>query len=141
MSSTANYSIYTDGGSRGNPGPGASAFVVYLDKKEVAKQSYFFQKTTNNVAEYFAVLMAVSWLEKNTLSDKNVSVNFYSDSELLVKQLNGAYKVKSDKLKPLNNKIKAILLSLNFKVLFNHVTRNFNSEADRLVNEKMDENL
>jgi len=94
--------IYCDGGARGNPGPAAGAFVVLADNKEIAAEGKSFRVATNNEAEYGAVIMAMTWLLKNNAA----SVVFYLDSELVVKQLNGVYKIKSKKLLPLAAKIK-----------------------------------
>lgn len=141
MSSDPHYEIYSDGGSRGNPGPGASAFVVYKNSEEIYKKSYFFKNTTNNIAEYFAALMAVTWVEKNTKNINTSSIDFYMDSELIVKQLNGIYKIKSDNLRRAYEKIKSILNKLKIKISFIHIPREKNKIADKMVNETMDENL
>lgn len=141
MTSSAPLEIFTDGGSRGNPGPGASAFIVFKDKNEVFKQAYFFKTTTNNMAEYFAVLMAVLWISKNRGVVGKNDVILKIDSELIVNQLKGIYKVKNENLKNIHNKINNIANSSGININYVHISRRFNKIADTLVNEKMDENL
>ncbi|KKQ24896.1 MAG: ribonuclease HI, ribonuclease HI, partial [Microgenomates group bacterium GW2011_GWC1_37_12b] len=87
--------IFTDGGSRGNPGPAASAFVVFENNKILTKEGKFLGNATNNIAEYSALLLAVEWLNKNKLTE---NIKFFLDSELIVKQLNKTYKIKNKNL-------------------------------------------
>ncbi len=142
MSHIPHLEIFTDGGARGNPGPGASAFIVYKDKEILFKQGYFFKQTTNNVAEYFAVLMAMDWLAKNQSKENGGRVDFYLDSELVAKQINGEYKVKNLILKNIYEKIIKIKISLNTEeIVFHHIRREKNKVADALVNKTVDENL
>ena len=90
--------IYTDGGSRGNPGPAAAGFVLTDKKaKHLCARGLFLGKTTNNEAEYTAVIKALEAARQI----KAEQITVFSDSELLVKQINGQYKVKSEKLRPL----------------------------------------
>jgi len=126
--------IYTDGGARGNPGPAGIGAVLYDEKKEIiAEISEYIGETTNNQAEYRAVIAA---LEKAKDLEAQELV-FYLDSELVVKQLNGQYKVKNEGLVPLFVKIHN--LKLNFKkISFSHVRREYNKEADALANKAMD---
>jgi len=136
--------IYTDGGARNNPGPAGIGAVVYDDKKNIIKEiSEYIGETTNNQAEYKACLRAME--EAKKFIEKSVQggptsgweLDFYLDSELVVKQLNREYKVKNKELAPLFMKI--YNLSQQFKkVTFTHVRREFNKEADRLVNEAID---
>ena len=141
MISSPPLEIFTDGGSRGNPGPGASAFVAFKDENVVFKQAYFFKTTTNNMAEYFAVLMAVLWISKNREVVGNNGVILKIDSELIVNQLKGIYKIKNENLKNIYNKINNIVNSSGINISYIHISRRFNKIADLLVNEKMDENL
>ena len=85
--------IFCDGGARGNPGPAAAAFVVFSGNKTLAKEGKYLGSTTNNQAEYNAVLLAMKWLLKNKSNIDGKKVDFYLDSELVVKQLMGEYKV------------------------------------------------
>lgn len=141
MSSTPPLEVRCDGGSRGNPGPGASAFVVYKNKKKIYSKSYFFENTTNNIAEYFAVLMAATWISKNNKRLNFSEATFLLDSELVVKQLTGVYKIKSANLLKIANKIRNLIKEEDLKLEFKHVRREFNKDADALVNQEMDENL
>ena len=126
--------IYTDGGSRGNPGPAAIGAVV--GHKEYGEQ---IGRTTNNVAEYKAVIFALKKAKQllTKAKAKQTDVELRTDSELLVKQLNGEYKIKDEDLKPLF--IDVWNLRLDFKsVKFIHVTRDKNKTADSLVNRALD---
>ena len=126
--------IYTDGGSRGNPGPaGAGAIIYDENRKVIAEISEFLGITTNNQAEYRAILAGI----KKAVALQASEVEFYLDSELAVKQLNREYKVKNKDLAPLF--LAVYNLTLRFtKISFTHIPRERNSEADRLANEAMD---
>ena len=126
--------IYTDGGARGNPGPAGIGAVFYDEAGEVKKEiSEYLGKTTNNQAEYKAVLRSLE--EAKKLGAKELE--FYIDSELVVKQLNGEYKVKNKDLQPLFVQIYNLTLEFK-KVNFSHVRREKNKEADKLANRAMD---
>lgn len=130
--------INSDGGSRGNPGPAASAYVVYDDNEVIIhEESKYLGSTTNNVAEYTSVLMALEWLSENKEMMAG-DIEFFMDSELVVKQLTGVYRIKSPHLKPLAIKVKSLLTNLPHKVFFKAVRRGYNKEADRLVNVALD---
>ena len=127
------YSIYSDGGARGNPGPAAIGVVISQDNKIVATISRCIGETTNNQAEYQAI---IAGLEK-AIELKAETVECFLDSELVVKQLRHEYKVKNKELATLF--VKASNLSLQIKkVRFNHVPREENKAADKLVNEALD---
>jgi len=133
--------IYCDGGSRGNPGPAASAFVVTEREKVVDKGSKFLGRETNNVAEYWAVKLAIEWISQNL--DKLVFhdliiVNL--DSQLVERQLNGVYKIKNEKLKIIYNEIKSLIINNKLTVNFVWNYREKNQLADSLVNFELDEN-
>ncbi|MFA5317886.1 MAG: ribonuclease HI family protein [Patescibacteria group bacterium] len=132
--SYAKLTIYTDGGARNNPGPAGIGCVFYDDKKNIVKEiSEYIGEATNNQAEYKACLRAMEEAKKFGAEE----LDFYLDSELVVKQLKREYKVKNKELAPLFMKI--YNLSQQFKkVTFKHVRREFNREADRLVNEAID---
>lgn len=127
--------IYCDGGSRGNPGPAASAFVAVKDGEEYYKESKYLGIETNNVAEYQAVLMAISWVKDSGFKEE-VVVNL--DSQLVERQINGKYKVKSEKLKKFHRQINEILSKTNLKIKFVWSYRSDNELADTLVNEELD---
>ncbi|HET9412237.1 MAG TPA: reverse transcriptase-like protein [Candidatus Saccharimonadales bacterium] len=126
--------IYTDGGSRGNPGPSASGFVI-LDAKErvLFEDGKYLGITTNNQAEYQAVKLA---LQKATEIGAR-ELHFRLDSQLVVNQLNGVYQIKNRELWPIHARIKE-LMKLFKKVTFTHVRREFNQEADAMVNKILD---
>ena len=126
--------IFTDGGARGNPGPGGIGAVIYDEnKKKIAEISEFLGHSTNNQAEYKAVIAAM----KKAKELKAEILEFFLDSELVVKQLKREYKVKNPDLAPLFLQI--YNLEMNFKkVSFHHVPRERNKEADALANEAMD---
>ena len=132
--------IYSDGGSRGNPGPAASAFVVFENGKMLHKDAKFIGEKTNNYAEYFAVLMALGWLVKK-FNQKNVTVAYYLDSELVVNQLKGNYKVRSKNLAPLVSEAFKMMKSFSGRLEYFAVRREKNTISDKLVNESLDENL
>ncbi len=125
---------FTDGGARGNPGPAGIGAVLYDEKKKmVAEFSRYLGETTNNQAEYRALIMAIEKAKEQGADE----LECFLDSELVVKQLNREYKVKNQELAPLFLKIHN--LSLGFKkITFHHVPREKNKEADRLANEAMD---
>ena len=122
--------IYADGGSRGNPGP-AGIGVVILDagKKKVKEVFKYIGETTNNNAEYNALICGLE--EVRSLGGDEIIINL--DSELVVKQINGEYRVKNSDIKPLFEK--AIDALKNFKSFeIRHIDRSKNKEADKLVN-------
>lgn len=127
--------INVDGGSRGNPGPAAGGFVVRAadDGTVLREGGVFLGVATNNVAEYNGLLAGL----KAAAELGATQVEVASDSELLVRQLNGQYRVKNDKLKPLF--AQALALKQKFaQCTFRHVYREENSHADRLANRAMD---
>jgi ribonuclease HI len=133
--------IYIDGGSRGNPGPAAIGFLFCNEKGEILKKysEYLGENFTNNEAEYLAVISALEKFKKvfGKKLAKNSEIQVRSDSELLVKQLRGQYKILNPKIQPLF--LKAWNLRLDFKkVNFKLISREKNIQADRLVNEILD---
>lgn len=133
------YIIYTDGGSRGNPGPAASGFVIDGPGMSKIAQGEYLGVATNNFAEYTAVLHALVKLKSFLGAEKakQSSVSVMTDSELLVKQVNGLYKVKNPDLKDLF--IQLYNARQDFAdVKFTHVRREQNAAADKMVNEALD---
>jgi ribonuclease HI len=126
--------IFSDGGARGNPGPAGIGAIIYDTKgKVLAEIAEYLGKTTNNQAEYRALIAALNKAKNLKLK----VVDCYLDSELVVKQLNRQYKVKNKELSPLFLEVYNISLSFK-KITFNHIKREQNKEADRLANEAMD---
>jgi ribonuclease HI len=133
-------SIHTDGGSRGNPGPSACGFVVEEGDKLIYQANKFLGVATNNHAEYSGVLLALNWLAKQEKLVKTKTIVFYLDSELIVRQLVGVYKVKDENLKKLHVEAHSLIRALGVKVHFKNVPREKNKIADRLVNDSLDGN-
>lgn len=132
-------SIYTDGGSRGNPGP--AALGVYIEdenKKEVARIGKRIGETTNNVAEYSAITEALAWLLANKDKISIESVSFYMDSQLAYSQIVGLYKVKNARIRDFIFEIRQKESELNFPIYYNHVRRENNKNADLMVNLALD---
>lgn len=133
--------IFSDGGARGNPGPAGIGCVIKSQKDiEISK---YIGIATNNQAEYTAVIEALKWLISNSITadatcQVAVEVEFFLDSELVVEQLNGRYKVKNEGLKPLFWQIRDLILQLGGKITFKHISREQNKEADKLVNLAID---
>jgi len=126
--------VHIDGGSRGNPGPAAAGFVLDdANGHRLQAKAFFLGRTTNNVAEYTALVKALE--AARALGARYLTV--YSDSELIVRQLSGRYKVKSDAIRPLFEQVNE-LRPLFESCLIQHVTRDKNEEADRLVNQALD---
>lgn len=131
------YEVFTDGGARGNPGPSACAVVIKKEDRLLHKESKVIGTSTNNVAEYNGLRLAVGWLTQN-LTDPDAAVIFHLDSELVVKQMNNLYKIKDSKLKILSDEIKAELKQLKVNYKFVHIPRNKNEMADELLNKALD---
>lgn len=127
------FTIFTDGGARGNPGPAACAAVV-----NDQDFSEYIGETTNNVAEYRGLLLGLkSALKLAGKKSEEVDVEIKMDSELVVKQLKGEYKIKDQNLKLLSAEARPLISKFK-SVSFKHVRREENSHADRLVNEVLD---
>lgn len=125
--------LWSDGGARGNPGPAGIGFVIKdADGEQVYACGKYIGKTTNNVAEYMALIGALK--QSHVLGAKKIRARL--DSELVVKQLKGLYKVKNEGLRPLYLEAKKLLVGIQAEIL--HVRREDNSEADALVNEAID---
>jgi ribonuclease HI len=134
--------IHTDGGARGNPGPAACAFVVEDGGKVVYKSSKYLGVATNNVAEYQGVISALDWLiQSPEQTFYNRKILFCLDSELVVRQLNGQYKVKNENLKSLFLEIDKKLRKIETKIIFQSVPRDKNKIADFLLNQELDKKV
>ena len=138
---TTNYStldIYCDGGARGNPGPAAAAFVVASAGSSIHQSGQSLGPTTNNVAEYTAVKLALDWLVTYTNSHPVTQVNFFLDSNLVVNQINGQFKTKQPHLKSLHSQVTHQLAQLKLPITFSYIPRSRNYRADALVNQTLD---
>ena len=125
--------LRTDGGSRGNPGPAGAGFVIEIDAVIVCRGGRFLGSVTNNIAEYEALI----WGLENVSALGHTDVAVFADSELLVKQLNGQYRVKNEGLKPLYARASSLLRGFA-RSKVSHVRREFNAAADAMANEAMD---
>lgn len=132
--------VHTDGGARGNPGPAACAFVIEDGDKILYKGSRFLGKATNNLAEYQGVLEALKYFSTNRHLLKGRKVIFYLDSELVVKQLAGLYKLKSENLIAVNKEIRNLISKELIDISFRNIPRSQNKIADYLVNKELDKN-
>lgn len=130
----ARYVLYTDGAARGNPGPAAIGAVLYRDDGlRVGTIGETVGVTTNNVAEYQALLAGLRLAMAVGVEDLTVR----ADSELLVRQIEGTYKVKSERLKPLYQTVRRLLSGFR-SVTMEHIPRERNTEADALANAALD---
>ncbi|MEK7613277.1 MAG: ribonuclease HI family protein [Patescibacteria group bacterium] len=130
--------IYTDGGSRGNPGPSGAGAVVYEGEKEIGTVSKFLGIQTNNFAEYEALILALKCAHRAVKNLDEHEVLIRMDSELIVKQMKGEYRVKAPVLKEKYMEIKAYIARHALRVHFEHVRREYNTRADELANHAMD---
>ena len=130
--------IYTDGGSRGNPGPAGAGASIQKGGKEIAHVSKFLGKQTNNVAEYEALILALEEARRAYGAPVAQPVTVRMDSELIVKQMRGEYRVKDPTLQKQHQRVKLILTQSFSTVHFEHVRREYNTRADELANNAMD---
>ncbi|MFH0979523.1 MAG: ribonuclease HI family protein [Candidatus Roizmanbacteria bacterium] len=130
--------VYTDGGSRGNPGPSSIGMVFYIENKKIFHHHESIGIATNNEAEYIALTKALENIKNQILNIKNTyqisKINFYSDSKLMVNQVNGLFKVKQGKIKEYIFKIRGLEQEINTPISYHLIPREQNQEADRLVN-------
>ncbi|MEX0749128.1 MAG: ribonuclease HI family protein [Candidatus Saccharimonadales bacterium] len=136
VENTTKLRIYSDGGSRGNPGPSASGFVILTENEDklLEQGGQYLGITTNNQAEYQAVKHALEAARKF----KPTAIDFCMDSLLVANQLNGIFKVKNKELWPVYNSIKVLAEEIG-NVTFRHVYREHNTLADEQVNIILDE--
>jgi ribonuclease HI len=128
--------VYTDGASRNNPGEAGAGVYVLEAGRPIEKIARYLGRTTNNIAEYTAAIIALEYAVKAGAK----KVNLFADSELLVKQLNGQYRVKNEGLKPLYQKVKQLIASIG-TVEVQYIPRAMNKEADALANKAIDEKI
>ena len=147
--------VHTDGGSRGNPGPAATGVVIERisgggklettsgSGTEIARFGTRIGETTNNVAEYTAVIEAMTYIHDMTASDspqdrEHLIIEFYLDSTLVVNQLNGLFKVKDATLRGLLMRVRVLEQETGGKVTYHAIPREQNRRADFLVNQALD---
>lgn len=129
--------IYTDGGSRGNPGPGASAFIARSGepRRTIAERSRYVGRCTNNEAEYSALILGLEWANSRGFT----RLELHSDSELMVNQINGSYKVRSPRIKPLFDKVVSLLKEKDWSIKHHRRDHPWISRCDEMVNEVLDQ--
>ncbi|MBN1332062.1 ribonuclease HI family protein [Candidatus Dojkabacteria bacterium] len=130
------YKLFTDGGARGNPGPAGIGAILFDDNDKLLwLESQYIGEATNNEAEYKAIILGLTYFKK-FFGSKKITLNCYLDSELVVKQLNSEYKIKHPNLKMFYNEIQNLIKDM--EVSFEHIYREKNSFADKLVNISLD---
>lgn len=129
--------MYTDGGSRNNPGPAAVGVFIETLRKQYG---HYIGEKTNNEAEYEAVILGLKKIKQNIGKEKakNTEIEIFLDSEFVAKQMNHEYKVKEPELQKLFLEVWNLMLDFG-KVTFNHIPRERNKVADKLVNQALDE--
>ena len=130
--------IYTDGGARNNPGPAGVGVVIMDGGRVIAELKQYLGEQTNNWAEYEALALALQEAKRRKLQGRSIEIRM--DSKLVIEQIAGNWKVKEPTLKPQVAKARALLADFP-KYKFVHIPREENIEADRLVNEALDEAL
>ncbi len=131
--------LFTDGGARGNPGPAGIGICVKEGDITILEHAEYLGKQTNNWAEYQGLVRGLEEVARHygdALKDRAVVVHM--DSELIVKQMNGVYRVKDAELKKQHAKARALIDASFPHITFKHVRREHNKDADRLANEAMD---
>jgi len=143
MYNLASINVFTDGGSRGNPGQ--ASLGVYIESDEGMEIKSIGKRlgiATNNVAEYSAIKEALSWILDNIKEFEDLKqINFFMDSNLAVSQLNGIYKIKNTNLRIILFEIKSLETQIKVPIIYKHIPREENKKADRLVNLALDNKL
>ena len=129
--------IYTDGGARGNPGPAGAGAVIHDGVNKIEFKKFVGENKTNNWAEYEAVALALQEAKKKGLAKRSIELRM--DSQLVAEQLSGNYQVKEETLWPQYMKVHNLLVANFPDHTVTYVPREQNKEADRLVNEAIDE--
>ena len=131
--------IHTDGGARGNPGPAAIGVVIEKNGKLLHQFGKRIGDTTNNVAEYTAVIEALTYLKELRGKNYELRIHFLLDSKLVVEQLNGNFKIKNAKLRELSLKIRMLEQEVGRVITYSSIPRERNKLADFQVNRALDE--
>lgn len=134
-----NIIVHTDGGARGNPGPAGVGVVIEIGG-EITKFGKRIGETTNNVAEYQAVIEALESLkyQVSSITQDEIKIQFFLDSTLVVNQLNGIFKIKEPHLRTLLLEVKSLEQEVGGVIGYQYVPREQNKEADFLVNQALD---
>ncbi len=127
--------VHTDGGSLNNPGQAGIGFLIHEGNTLLHTHSEAIGIASNNVAEYTALIRALTYIKEQIEQNKMQveSIEIIADSELMVKQINGLYKVKNADLRPLFNQVKILEMELSIPISYRHVLRAENADADALV--------
>ena len=137
MSLPESIEIYTDGASRGNPGPGSYAYVIVADDEILQDDAGYLGTTTNNKAEYEAIIHALDYMADH----EGQEATLYSDSKLVINQVHGKWQVKDNALEQRHERVQQLLTDID--VAFSHVPRNtrYVERADALCNKVLDERI
>ena len=132
--------VFTDGGARGNPGPSAiGVFIKDESGREVAGFGKKIGVSTNNIAEYKAVIVALFWIIENKEKlSKDVKINFFLDSNLVCSQITGLFKIKNSQLRDLLFQVRQMESEIDIPINYSYVPREKNKEADKYVNLALD---
>lgn len=143
MKNLASINVFTDGGSRGNPGESAlGVYIETIDKKEIYSVGKRIGINTNNIAEYSAIAEALRWIKNNLDNLESLKmINFFMDSNLAVNQLNGLYKIKNSNIRIIYFEIKTIESEIKIPIIYKHIPREQNKNADRQVNLALDNKI
>ena len=134
-----NITVFTDGGSRGNPGLAACAYFIYNDQQDVLhKEGKFLGQKTNNEAEYQAFIESLVWIHENFKLQKIEKITWKLDSLLVVEQLSRHWKIKEARLALLAQSAWKVMDEMGIPYVIQHVPRALNAAADQLVNETLD---
>ncbi len=131
------YKLFVDGAARNNPGPAGAGIYLEHNKKSVLSKSAYLNEKTNNQAEYLALIFGLFYSLKNI--EKNDLLEIISDSELLVRQISGIYKIKNPELQKLHKLTTSILKKINFTI--SHILREQNIIADKNANSAIDKKI
>ena|SRR5579859_7046957 len=129
--------LYVDGAARNNPGPAGAGLCLFKDGKAIVKKGFFLGSKTNNQAEYYALLLGLFFAREHVTQKDQLEI--FADSQLLVRQINGEYKVKDAELKLLQHAAFKLLVSFNYTI--QHVMREDNAHADDMANVGIDKKV
>ncbi|MFH1832809.1 MAG: ribonuclease HI family protein [Candidatus Levyibacteriota bacterium] len=136
------FKVYTDGGSRGNPGPsGIGIYIIDSAGKKIFSHGEKIGMATNNVAEYKAVIKALAWILENKKLIGEAEINFFLDSKLICSQITGIFKVKDANLRNLLFEVREKEAGINSKIKYFYIPREKNVDADKLVNLALDNKI